>query len=85
MAPMRALWMLAALPIGLVCAFERLAAACPFCGGKGATGLMGNLLVVAGLFLGARAMLRAARRRRLHARPPKPPSAGDAPSSSEQT
>jgi hypothetical protein len=80
--PMRALWKVAALQIGLLCAFERLAAACPFCGGRGASGLLENLIVVAGLWLGARAMLRASKRRRLRERPPEPESAGDAPSSS---
>ena len=46
---------------------ERAAAACPFCGGKGATGLAENLLVVVGLWFGARALMRAMQRRQQRA------------------
>jgi hypothetical protein len=74
---MRALWKAAAIQIGLLCAFERLAAACPFCGGKGASGLLENLLLVVGLSLGARALMRAMQRRRLRERPPAPKPAAD--------
>ena len=50
--------------LGLLVAFERLAHACPFCGGKGASGLLENLLLVAAFWCGARALMRAAKRRR---------------------
>lgn len=45
-------------------AFQRAAAACPFCGGKGASGLLENLLLVAGLWWGARAVMRSLERRK---------------------
>jgi hypothetical protein len=35
-----------------------VALACPFCGGKGASGLLENLLLVAGLWFGARSLMR---------------------------
>jgi hypothetical protein len=50
--------------------FERMASACPFCGGKGASGLFENLLLVAGLWFGARALMRWMQRRRQQERPP---------------
>ena len=37
----------AAGQIALLCTFEGLASACPFCGGKGANGLLETLLLVA--------------------------------------
>jgi len=74
---MRAFWKMAPAPLGLICAFERFAVACPFCGGKGASGLVENLLLVAGLWFGARALMRAMKRRRLRERPPEPESGGD--------
>jgi hypothetical protein len=40
-----------------------VAVACPFCGGKGASGLLENLLIVAGLWFGGRALMRAMKRR----------------------
>ena len=74
---MRARWKAVAMQIGLLCAFERLAVACPFCGGKGASGLLENFLIVAGLCLGVRAMLRAAKQRRLREQSAKPESEGE--------
>jgi len=51
-------------------AFERAAVACPFCGGKGASGLVENLLLVAVLWFGARALMRSLHRRRRKEPPP---------------
>ena len=48
---------------GFLLALERLAHACPFCGGKGASGLLENLLLVAVFWFGARALMRAAKER----------------------
>jgi hypothetical protein len=56
--------------LALVLVFEGAAAACPFCGGKGASGFLENLVLVAGLWLGARALMRSVQRRRLKERPP---------------
>jgi hypothetical protein len=39
---MQALTRTALVAFGLICAFERAASACPFCGGKGASGLLEN-------------------------------------------
>ena len=64
------------LAIGLLLGAQRVALACPFCGGKGATGLLENLLIVAGLWFGARALMRFAQRRR-RARPPDSETAAD--------
>jgi hypothetical protein len=61
-------------------AFERAAAACPFCGGKGASGLLENLLLVGGLWLGARAMMRSLQRRRQKERPAEPGATIEPPS-----
>ena len=72
---------LALVQLGSLVAFERLAQACPFCGGKGASGLLENLLLVAAFWFGARALMRAAKRRRSEGRPPAAESAGE-PSSS---
>lgn len=74
---MRAFWKAAAVQLGLVGAFERLAFACPFCGGKGAGGLVENLLLVAVLWFGARALMRAMKRRQARDRPPAPESTDD--------
>lgn len=63
----------ALLIAGLWLGIERVAAACPFCGGKGASGLAGNLLLVVGLWFGVRAFMRAMQRRRLRERPPAMP------------
>jgi hypothetical protein len=57
------------LAISLPLALERAASACPFCGGRGASGLLENLLLVAGLWWGARSLLRSIQRRRLRERP----------------
>jgi hypothetical protein len=57
----------------LLVSFERVAAACPFCGGKGASGLLENLILVAGVWFGARALARATKRRRLKQRSAEPP------------
>jgi hypothetical protein len=70
-----------AVPLVFILAFERTASACPFCGGKGASGLLENLLLVAGLWFGMRALMRAMQRRRLR-EPPPPPDSGDHGSSS---
>jgi hypothetical protein len=59
----------ALIGLGLSLVFERAAFACPFCGGKGASGLLENLLLVAGLWFGARYLMRAMQRRRLRERP----------------
>ena len=69
----------------LVCGLERVAAACPFCGGKGASGLAENLLLVAALWFGARALMRAMQRRQLRERLPDPESAADPSSSATRT
>ena len=82
---MRRFWKAAALQLGLLCAFERLAAACPFCGGKGASGLLENLLLVAAFSFGARALMRALKRRLSPERLPAPESAGDPSSSAPRT
>ena len=50
--------------LGLLWALERVANACPFCGGKGASGLLENLLLVAGIWFVGRAVMRWAQRRR---------------------
>ena len=78
---MRALWSTTVMQLGLLFAFERFAAACPFCGGKGASGLFENLILVAGFWFGARALMRAMQRRRLRERPPTTEPADDRPSS----
>ena len=54
----------------LVAAFERIALACPFCGGKGARGLLENLVVVVGLCYLGRRSIKAMGRRRPRAQPP---------------
>lgn len=72
---MRALGKTAAIQLALLAGFERIASACPFCGGKGASGLFENLLLVAGLWFGARALTRAMQRHRLPERPPEPEAA----------
>lgn len=46
-----------------VLVFPATALACPFCGGKGASGLLENLLLVAGLWFGARGLMRALQKR----------------------
>jgi len=51
---------------------EGTAAACPFCGGKGGSGLLENLLLAAGLWFGTRAVTRSMRRRRARQRPSEP-------------
>ena len=78
---MRGFWKAAAMQLGFICAFERLASACPFCGGKGASGLLENLLLVAAFWFGARALMRAMKRRQSRERPPALES-GDDPSPS---
>jgi hypothetical protein len=78
---MRVLAKMAVVQLVLVAAFERLASACPFCGGKGASGLFENLLLVAGLWFGARALMRAMKRRQMRERPPEPQSGDDRSSS----
>jgi hypothetical protein len=50
-----------------ILAFPATAVACPFCGGKGASGLLENLLLVAGLWFGARALMRALQKRQRRA------------------
>ena len=82
---MRAFWKAAAVQVGVICAFERIASACPFCGGKGASGLLENLLLVAGFWFGARALMRAMKRRQVRERPTEPESADDPPSSATRT
>jgi len=69
----------------LLAALERIAFACPFCGGKGASGLFENLLLVAALWFGARALMRAMKRRQMRERPPAPESGGDGSSSTTRT
>ena len=81
---MRLLAMTGALSIGLVCGLERLAAACPFCGGKGASGLLENLIMVAVFWFGARSLRRAAKRRRSRDLPA-PQSGGEPRSSTPPT
>jgi hypothetical protein len=61
---------MAFIGFALLLAFERAAAACPFCGGKGASGLLENLLLVAALWFGARALMRSLQRRRQKEPPP---------------
>ena len=78
---MRGFLRLAVAQVVLVAAFEGLAAACPFCGGKGASGPLENLVLVAGFWFGARALMRAMKRRRMREHPSEPESADD-PSSS---
>ena len=56
---MRTLGKIVAAQLVLLAAFERVASACPFCGGKGASGLLENLLLVAALWFGVRGMMRA--------------------------
>ena len=59
--------------------FPATAVACPFCGGKGASGLLENLLLVAGLSFGARALMRTLKKRqRLVAQSKASPSADSA-------
>lgn len=82
---MRVLWKAAAVQLALLCAFERLATACPFCGGKGASGLFENLILVGAFWFGARSLMRAMQRRRLRERPPTPERADDRPSSTART
>ena len=73
-----------AVIVALLLTLERAAVACPFCGGKGANGLLENLLLVAGLWFGARALMRAMKRRQQRSdvsRTPSPEdSASDPPS-----
>jgi hypothetical protein len=47
------------LVAALSLAIQGSALACPFCGGKGASGLAENLLLVAALWFGVRALMRA--------------------------
>lgn len=82
---MCALWKAAAIQLVVICALEGLAGACPFCGGKGASGLFENLILVAALWFGARAFMRAMQRRRLRERPPTPEPVDDGPSSTGRT
>ena len=63
-------WMLS---FGVLVAFERTAAACPFCGGSGG-GLLESLIVVAVLGFGARAIWRAMQRRRSKESEPSAPT-----------
>jgi len=56
-------WLILALWLGIPAS----ALACPFCGGKGATGLFENLLLVAGFWFGARAVMRALQKRQRRA------------------
>jgi len=58
------------LVAALVLGAERTGWACPFCGGKGASGLLENLLLVAGFWFGARALVRAMQRRQARERAP---------------
>ena len=51
-------------------AFERIALACPFCGGKGASGLLENLLLVVGVWYLARRFMKSMERRRLRQQSP---------------
>jgi hypothetical protein len=69
----------------LLAALERIAFACPFCGGKGASGLLENLLLVAGLWFGARALTRAMKRRQMREPPPAPESGDERSSSTTRT
>jgi hypothetical protein len=62
--------MLVLLVAAVLLSAEGDALGCPFCGGKGASGLLENLLLVAGFWFGARALMRAMRRRRARLRPP---------------
>ncbi len=82
---MQPLGKIAAVQLVLLVAFERIAFACPFCGGKGASGLFENLLLVAGLWFGVRALMRAMQRRRLRERPPAPESGDDHSPSAPRT
>jgi hypothetical protein len=56
----------------LILAGERVAAACPFCGGKGATGIFENLMLLGLAWLGIRGMMRASARKRPSTQPPPP-------------
>jgi hypothetical protein len=69
----------------LLAVFEQVASACPFCGGKGASGLFENLLLVAALWFGARGLMRAMQRRRSRERPPTPESGDDGSPSAPRT
>jgi hypothetical protein len=71
---MRAFGEMAIVSLVLLAAFEQVASACPFCGGKGASGLFENLLIVGALWFGARGLMRAMQRRRSRERPPAPES-----------
>ncbi len=82
---MRALGKIAAVQLVLLAAFERVASACPFCGGKGASGLLENLLLVAALWFGVRGMMRAIQGRRLRERSPAPEPGDDGGSSATRT
>jgi hypothetical protein len=61
------------LSFGALVAFERAAAACPFCGGSGGE-LLESLVVVAVLGFGGRALWRAVKRRRTNESEPSAPS-----------
>jgi hypothetical protein len=76
---------IALVSLGLLATFERFAHACPFCGGKGASGLLQNLILVGAFWFGARALMRAAKRRRSEDRPPAAQSAGEPSSSTPRT
>lgn len=66
--------------LGALYAWEGSAFACPFCGGKGASGLLENLLLVAGLWFGARSLMRALQKRQRRVAQSKgSPSADSAP------
>lgn len=56
-------WLTLAVWLGI----PATALACPFCGGKGASGLLENLLLVACFWFAARALMRGLQKRRRQA------------------
>lgn len=72
MRGLRAVAKMIAVQSALAFVLERAAAACPLCGGKGATGIFENLFVLGIAWLAIRGLSRASARKRPPGQPPSP-------------